>query len=134
MKKATGKEYIYCRCSRYTCEGHPRTRLNERDLDEQVVALLGRLRLSEVLQEWFRVRLRKWAQRTQQEGGRKTDQAERHRHGFRGRERLAADAYADAASGVQLYPFGVGLVGRSCDPRCKDFLKLSAADGALVFR
>lgn len=47
--------YTYYRCARYNEAGHPRVRVTERDLDEQVLAMFGRIRIvDEPLREWFR--------------------------------------------------------------------------------
>ncbi|MBX3435751.1 MAG: recombinase family protein, partial [Pirellulales bacterium] len=48
------KQYRYYRCSGYSAEGHPRVRLRERDLDEQMLAFFGRLRIEdEKTRHWF---------------------------------------------------------------------------------
>src|SRR5207302_711163 len=44
IKKSTGKEYVYYRCSKYTAQGHPRVRLTQAELDEQVQAILARIK------------------------------------------------------------------------------------------
>lgn len=59
--KSGEKEYIYYRCSRYTAEGHPRTRVPEADLDRQMLALFGRMKVQDPdVAEWFRAVL--WSQ------------------------------------------------------------------------
>jgi hypothetical protein len=54
-KTKTGtSEYTYYRCSRYSDVGHPRPRVAESDLDHQVLALFGRMRLDdEETRAWF---------------------------------------------------------------------------------
>jgi len=47
-KTKTGdREYIYYRCTKYNAAGHPRIRLPESTLDEQIVALFARLRVDD---------------------------------------------------------------------------------------
>jgi DNA invertase Pin-like site-specific DNA recombinase len=60
VKKGTGKEYIYYRCARYNVKGHPRIRLSESKLDEQVLSLLARLKQPEPVRDWFSKMLRAW--------------------------------------------------------------------------
>lgn len=54
-KTKTGdREYVYYRCTKYNSAGHPRTRLSESTLDEQIVTLFARLRVDdEEVREWF---------------------------------------------------------------------------------
>ena len=53
--KSGETEYVYYRCSLYNTKGHPRVRLAEAKIDEQVLALLDRLRIEDVdVREWFR--------------------------------------------------------------------------------
>lgn len=44
IKKATGKTYVYYRCTMYNTGDHPRVRLTERQLDEQVLAVFRSIR------------------------------------------------------------------------------------------
>ena len=54
--KSGERRYIYYRCSRYTAEGHPRVRLSEKKLDDQLMAIFDSIRLKdESVREWFRV-------------------------------------------------------------------------------
>lgn len=54
VKKATGKEYVYYRCSQYNFPGHPRVRLNEEKLDRQMLAIFDKMRLdTDEEREWF---------------------------------------------------------------------------------
>ena len=53
--KSGETEYVYYRCSRYNTKGHPRVRLAEAKIDEQVLALFDRLRIDDDdMREWFR--------------------------------------------------------------------------------
>ncbi|MCG8615354.1 MAG: recombinase family protein, partial [Desulfobacterales bacterium] len=53
--KSGEKEYHYYRCSRYNSEGHPRIRLTEAALDQQVMDLFKRIRIQDKeVREWFR--------------------------------------------------------------------------------
>ncbi|HTQ38660.1 MAG TPA: recombinase family protein [Pirellulales bacterium] len=60
--KMTGmgkRSYVYYRCTYYNVAGHPRTRVTERDLDQQVLAVFDRIRIEdEGVREWFREVLR----------------------------------------------------------------------------
>ena len=48
------REYTYYRCSKYNTTNHPRTRLTERELDCQVLALFDRMRIENAdVREWF---------------------------------------------------------------------------------
>jgi site-specific DNA recombinase len=52
--KAGVKHYIYYRCSQYSRGGHPRVRLRESELDEQVLGLFDRMRIEdEAVRDWF---------------------------------------------------------------------------------
>jgi site-specific DNA recombinase len=61
------RDYVYYRCSRYNAEGHPRLRVREEDLDEQVLALFDRLQIKEEkVRDWFLQVLRARIRETQQ--------------------------------------------------------------------
>lgn len=48
------KHYVYYRCSRYTRKGHPRIRVREAELDQQVIQLFDRFRIKDDgVREWF---------------------------------------------------------------------------------
>src|SRR5262245_27012004 len=47
VKKATGREYVYYRCSQYNAPGHPRVRLNEDKLDRQLLGIFDRMRIGD---------------------------------------------------------------------------------------
>jgi site-specific DNA recombinase len=52
--QAGSKYYRYYRCAGYTAEGHPRVRLRERVLDEQMLGLFDKLRIQdEKVRDWF---------------------------------------------------------------------------------
>ncbi len=52
--KSGEKEYVYYRCAQYTTTGHPRIRLNEAKLDQQVLALFEKMRIEdEKVRDWF---------------------------------------------------------------------------------
>lgn len=55
-KSKTGaKSYLYYRCTHYNKPGHPRTRVNEADLDRQILALFDKIRIEdEGVRDWFR--------------------------------------------------------------------------------
>ncbi len=77
IKPDTGKEYIYYRCSRYNVKGHPRVRLTEAILDEQILSLFARLRQPESVRDWFSKMLRLWIQDEQQESRSTADDVQR---------------------------------------------------------
>lgn len=49
----TVREYSYYRCARYADNDHPKHRLTEKQIDEQLIALFESIRLSESDQRWF---------------------------------------------------------------------------------
>ena len=62
------KQYIYYRCTKYTRSGHPRVRLTQAQLDEQVLALFDRLRIEEEdVRDWFARVLRARTQESQRD-------------------------------------------------------------------
>lgn len=53
------KDYVYYRCSRYNALGHPRQRVSEAELDQQVLAMFDRIRIKdEKTRDWFLTVLR----------------------------------------------------------------------------
>jgi hypothetical protein len=59
VKKTTGKEYVYYRCSQYNAPGHPRVRLNEEKIDLQMLAIFDKMHIeSDDVREWFASQLR----------------------------------------------------------------------------
>lgn len=49
----TKREYSYYRCSGYAVEGHPKVRLNEGEIDQQLLALFESIKLDEEARQWF---------------------------------------------------------------------------------
>ena len=48
------KQYRYYRCSKYNTKGHPRVRVRERDLDQQILGLFARIRIQDdKVRDWF---------------------------------------------------------------------------------
>lgn len=62
IKPATGKQYVYYRCtmSRITA-GHPRIRVTEAQLDEQVLAVFRSIKQPDTVRDWFSTALREWS-------------------------------------------------------------------------
>lgn len=57
--KAGEKAYHYYRCSKYAQPGHPRTRVTEAQIDQQVLAVFDRMQVhDESMRDWFRAVLR----------------------------------------------------------------------------
>ena len=83
IKKQTGKEYIYYRCAKYNHPGHPRTRLTEAQIDEQIMALFARIKQPEPVREWFQKTMRLWMQDQQQESRVNADDIQRELSGLR---------------------------------------------------
>ena len=59
-KTAKGeKEYVYYRCSMYNTPGHPRVRVKEARLDEQIVSIFNGMKIADdEVREWFADTLR----------------------------------------------------------------------------
>ncbi|MCC6908165.1 MAG: recombinase family protein [Phycisphaerales bacterium] len=54
--KSGERHYVYYRCSGYTAPGHPRVRVTEEELDHQVLALFGRMKVEDpAVRDWFRL-------------------------------------------------------------------------------
>jgi site-specific DNA recombinase len=66
IKKATGKEYVYYRCTMYNRPGHPRVRLREQQIDDQVLALFAKMKQQDSVTDWFTRRIREWSSQQQQ--------------------------------------------------------------------
>jgi site-specific DNA recombinase len=61
--KAGEKAYVYYRCTKYNKPGHPRIRLREEELDEQVLALFDQLRIDDdVYRHWVQTALRQYTE------------------------------------------------------------------------
>ncbi len=55
MTKAGPRSYVYYRCAKYTKPGHARIRVQEADLDNQVLAIFDKMRIEdEGVRDWFR--------------------------------------------------------------------------------
>ena len=66
--KAGDRHYIYYRCARYTQPGHPRIRVREEELDQQILALFDTMRIQDdSVRDWFRAVLASQTQDTQAE-------------------------------------------------------------------
>ncbi len=53
--KAGPKDYVYYRCARYTAKDHPRIRVPEKKLDEQMLEIFDSMRIEdESVRDWFR--------------------------------------------------------------------------------
>ncbi len=51
--KAGERGYVYYHCTKYSTKGHPRVRLTEADLDQQVLALFAKMRIEdEEVRDW----------------------------------------------------------------------------------
>jgi site-specific DNA recombinase len=61
IKPSTGKQYIYYRCTVSRLNDHPRTRVTERELDEQVLAVFRAIKQPEEVSQWFATALRQWS-------------------------------------------------------------------------
>lgn len=68
MKGGGVRKHVYYRCAKYTGEDHPRIRLKQADLDEQVLALFQTLRIADDdVRDWVVEVLRKRTQSEQKE-------------------------------------------------------------------
>lgn len=78
-KTKTGeREYVYYRCTRYNTAGHPRVRLQETELDRQVMALFESMRIDdEKVRDWFLKVLRARAKESQVESQEQTSKVQR---------------------------------------------------------
>jgi site-specific DNA recombinase len=65
VRKKSGKTYVYYRCARYTSAGHPRIRLRETEIDEQVLGLFDRIRQPASVQQLFVKALTSWTTKNQ---------------------------------------------------------------------
>lgn len=61
------RDYVYYRCAGYNTAGHPRVRVTEADLDQQVLRMFDRIRIKDDdMREWFGRALRERARATQE--------------------------------------------------------------------
>lgn len=68
-KSSTGERfYTYYRCAKYNRKGHPRIRVTEANLDEQILAVFDRMRVDdENVREWFGAVLRSQTRDSQEQ-------------------------------------------------------------------
>ncbi|REJ64795.1 MAG: recombinase family protein, partial [Planctomycetota bacterium] len=63
------KQYVYYRCAKYNKNGHPRIRIREADLDQQVLAMFDQIRIQDDrVRDWFGRVLRARTQDQQRDG------------------------------------------------------------------
>ena len=66
--KSGPKQYVYYRCGKYTRKGHPRIRIREAELDNQVMTLFDRFRIEDDnVRDWFGRVLRSRSQHQHQD-------------------------------------------------------------------
>lgn len=54
VKKSTVKEYVNYRCSQHTAPGHPRIRLSEEEIDQQMMSFFNKMQVeNNDVREWF---------------------------------------------------------------------------------
>lgn len=85
-KRSSGKQYRYYRCSKYNSKNHPRIRVSETELDEQILGLFGKIKQPEETREWFAKMLRLWAKDQQQQSRSSTDIIQRDLSVLRGQQ------------------------------------------------
>lgn len=74
------REYVYYRCSRYNAADHPRTRLREEELDQQMLTFFDHMRVEEdELRQWLVKALRSFT-RKEQVQSRKLDTELKRQH------------------------------------------------------
>ena len=67
VKKSTGKEYVYYRCSLYNTPGHPRFRIAKEKLDRQLLSIFDKMRIEDDNhREWIARQLRNQTVQDQQ--------------------------------------------------------------------
>lgn len=78
IKKATGKRYVYYRCTMYNAKpGHPKVRLTESQLDEQVLAVFKAIEQPEQVRDWFARALLEWSKHERGETKERAGQLQR---------------------------------------------------------
>ncbi len=76
--KAGPKEYIYYRCTKYSREGHPRTRIRESVFDDQMIQFFDRLEIKNAeVRDWFRQVLGARAKSSQEQSKAKRSELQR---------------------------------------------------------
>ncbi len=76
-KKSTGKQYMYYRCTMYNVKDHPRIRVTERELDEQILAFFKSIEQPEDVKDWFATTLREWSKSECGQSQERTQQLQR---------------------------------------------------------
>jgi hypothetical protein len=74
VTKPNGKRYVYYRCTMYNKPGHPRVRLTEKQMDEQLVSIFARVPQPKTVREWFARLLRDLARHDQVESRQRTEE------------------------------------------------------------
>ena len=77
VKKSTGKQYVYYRCTMYNVGDHPRIRVTEADLDKEMLNVFRSVRQSDDMRDWFSEALREWSKQERTESRGQTDQFQR---------------------------------------------------------
>lgn len=77
VKKSTGKQYVYYRCTMYNVGEHPRIRVTESDLDKQLLKVFRAVRQTDEIGDWFSESLREWSKQERTESRGQTDQLQR---------------------------------------------------------
>lgn len=77
VKKATGKQYVYYRCTMYNVGDHPRVRVTEAELDRQVLTVFRSIRQPDDVRNWFDEALRDWSKGERSESHVQTEQLQR---------------------------------------------------------
>ncbi len=120
------REYHYYRCSRYNSKGHPRIRLTEAALDEQVMAMFSRIRIDdEEVRDWFRDVIRTRAKDDQKMTKRQLDDLNRQLTIVRNQqdqllnlrllEEIEADTYAAKHTELRDRAADLSLQIEACD-------------------
>lgn len=66
--KSGSKQYIYYRCTQYNKKDHPRIRVREADIDNQILDLFDRMRIEDAgVRDWFRAVLASQTRDSQEE-------------------------------------------------------------------
>ncbi len=73
IKKASGKAYVYYRCTMYNKGDHPRVRFSQKQMDEKMVSIFNQIRQPDAVREWFARRLRELTRHDQVESREWTD-------------------------------------------------------------
>ena len=73
----TKREYVYYRCSGYGAENHPRVRLTEAEIDQQLLPMFSTIKLDEEARQWFLEVIRTRAHSGQAENRQHRDELQR---------------------------------------------------------